>query len=79
MKNCGRRRLRLVLDTNEWIGALGAIKNPSSELLLNVLLDSFSKYSLHIPQLIIIELFLSNFKSPVRVDESNGRFEVLIN
>ena len=48
--------MRLVLDTNEYIGALGIIKNPSAEILLIKLIESTSKHSLFIPRTIIDEV-----------------------
>lgn len=48
--------MRFVLDTNEFIGALGAIKNLPSETLLNILVESFPQHTLYIPRMIINEV-----------------------
>ena len=48
--------MRLVLDTNEFIGALDVIKNPSSKLLLDKLLDSFPQHTISIPRTIVNEV-----------------------
>lgn len=48
--------MRFVLDTNEFVAALGVVKNPASEILFNTLVESFPKHSLHIPRTIINEV-----------------------
>ncbi|MBU0878712.1 MAG: hypothetical protein KKD55_03765 [Candidatus Omnitrophica bacterium] len=48
--------MRLVLDTNEFIGALDVVKNPASEILLNRLIESFPKHTVYIPRTIINEV-----------------------
>ena len=48
--------MRFILDTNEFIAASGSVKHPASEALLNLLLDSFPKHTLHLPRTIINEL-----------------------
>jgi len=48
--------LRFVLDTNEFVAALGVVKNPASEIIFNVLVESFPKHTLHIPRTIINEV-----------------------
>jgi predicted nucleic acid-binding protein len=48
--------LRLVLDTNEFIGALDIVKNPFAEQLFNILLDTFPKNTIYIPRTIINEV-----------------------
>ena len=47
--------MRLVIDTNEFIAALGVVKNPTSEVLFNLLVESFPKHTIHIPRTIINE------------------------
>ena len=47
--------MRLVLDTNEYVAALGWVKNPASELLLTKLIKSPSEYVLLIPRAIVNE------------------------
>jgi len=48
--------LRFVLDTNEFVAALGIVKNPASEILFNTLIETFPKHTLHIPRTIINEV-----------------------
>lgn len=48
--------MRLVLDTNEFIAALGVVKNPASETLLAELLETFPKHTIHLPRTIINEV-----------------------
>ena len=48
--------MRFVLDTNEFVAALGVVKNTPSETLLNILLESFPQHTLHIPRIIINEV-----------------------
>ena len=48
--------MRFVLDTNEFVAALGVVKNPASEILFNTLVESFPRHTLHIPRTIINEV-----------------------
>lgn len=48
--------MRFVLDTNEFVAALGIVKHPPSELLFNILVASFPKHTIHIPRIIISEV-----------------------
>jgi predicted nucleic acid-binding protein len=48
--------LRLVLDTNEFIGALGIIKHAASEILLTRLLALCPKHIVYLPRIIINEV-----------------------
>ncbi|EFK95695.1 hypothetical protein LDC_2292 [sediment metagenome] len=48
--------MRFILDTNEFVAAVGVVKNPASEIIFNTLVDSFPKHTLHIPRTIINEV-----------------------
>ena len=48
--------MRFVLDTNEFVAALGVVKNPASEILFSTLVESSPKHTLHIPRTIINEV-----------------------
>jgi hypothetical protein len=48
--------LHFVLDTNEFVGAIGLIQNPPSEALFSILVESSPRHTIHIPRLIINEL-----------------------
>ena len=48
--------MHFVLDTNEFVAALGVVKNPASEILFNTLIESFPKHTLYIPRTIINEV-----------------------
>lgn len=48
--------MRFVLDTNEFVAAVGVVKNPASEILFNTLVGLFPKHTLHIPRTIINEV-----------------------
>lgn len=48
--------MRFVLDTNEFVAALGVVKNPASGIIFNALMGSSPKHTLHIPRTIINEV-----------------------
>ena len=46
----------LVLDTNEYLLAVGLVRNPSSEHLLDILIERFPNHRIRIPRLIVDEV-----------------------
>lgn len=46
----------VVLDSNEYIFAFGISKKPTSEKLLDIIIDSFPKHSIRIPRMIVDEV-----------------------
>ena len=48
--------MRFVLDTNEFVAALGVTDNPPSEVLVNTLLESYPTNTIHIPRTVINEV-----------------------
>jgi len=48
--------LLLVLDTNEYLLAVGLVRNPPSEHLLDILIERFPAHRIRIPRLIIDEV-----------------------
>ena len=48
--------MRFVIDTNEFVSALGLVKHHASELLLAKLIDTFPTHTIHIPRTIVNEV-----------------------
>ena len=46
----------LVLDTNEYLLAVGLVRSPSSEHLLDILIERFPAHRIRIPRLIVDEI-----------------------
>jgi len=78
-KNCGRKSLLLVLDSNEYIFALGVVQDPICVELLKKILEH-SEISLRIPRLIVEEVrsnltpeafkeFIISINKLTRIDE----------
>ena len=55
-KNSGKLSLLVVLDTNEYLLAVGLVRNPSSEHLLDILIKRFPHHQIRIPRLIVEEI-----------------------
>ena len=55
-KNSGKKNLLLILDSNEYIFSLGAVRDPSSEKLFEKIVESSDKITLRIPRLILDEV-----------------------
>ena len=55
-QDCGRKNLLLVLDSNIYIFALGAVRDKAAEKLLERLLGSSKGVSVRIPRLIMEEV-----------------------
>ena len=46
----------LVLDTNEYLLAVGLVRSPSSEHLLDILIERFPSHRIRVPRLIVGEI-----------------------
>lgn len=55
-KNFGKRKLLLVLDSNEFIFGLGAFPQPACQTLLRRLIDWAPKHTVRIPRTIVYEV-----------------------
>ena len=56
MNNCGILNLLLVLDSNEYLFAVGVTPKPVSERLLDVLIDKYPTHRFRISRLILEEV-----------------------
>ena len=54
--NCGILNLLLVLDSNEYLFALGVTPKPACQRLLDVLIDQYPTHRFRIPRLIVEEV-----------------------
>lgn len=56
MNNCGKPNLLLVLDSNEYLSAVGLTRKPPCERLLDVLIERYPTHRIRIPRLIVNEV-----------------------